>query len=66
MTKEKFCDKLNLLTLSKALEALKIHASTTGVPPVAIPKLGSGLDQMNGREVVKLLRDILLMMTYKL
>ena len=58
VTKEKFYDKPNLLTLSKALEAKKTHASTNGVSIVAIPKLGCKLDQMNWQEVVKLLRDI--------
>ena len=57
-TKEKIYDKPILTTLSKTLEAMKIHASTNGVSTVAIPKLGSGLDQMNWQEVVKLLRDI--------
>ena len=37
---------------------MKIHASTIGVSTIDIPKLGCGLDQMNWREVVKLLRDI--------
>ena len=57
VTKERFCDKPNLSTLSKILEAMKIHASTNGVSTVAIPKVGCGLDQMNWQEVVKLLRD---------
>ena len=58
VTKEIFCDKPKLSTLSKTLEAMKIHASTNGVSTIAIPKLGCGLDQMNSQEVVKLLRDI--------
>ena len=58
VTKERFCDKPNLSTLSKTLEAMKIHATTIGVSTIAIPKLGCGLDQMNWQEVVKLLRDI--------
>ena len=58
MTKERFCDKSNLSTLSKALEAKKILASTKGVSAIAIPKLGCGLDQMNWKEIAKLLRDI--------
>ena len=37
---------------------MKIHASTNGFFTIAIPKLGSGLDQMNWQEVVKLLLDI--------
>ena len=37
---------------------MKIHASTDGVSTIAIPKIGSGLDQMNWQEVVKLLLDI--------
>ena len=56
--KERFYDKPNLSTLSKTLEAMKIHASTNGVSTIAIPKLGCGVDQMNWQEVVKLLRDI--------
>ena len=58
VTKERFCDKPNLSTLSKTLEAMKIHASTNGVCTLAIPILGCGLDQMNWQEVMKLLRDI--------
>ena len=57
VTKERFCDKPNLSTPSKTLEAMKIHASMNGVSTIAIPKLGCGLDQMNWPEVVKLLRD---------
>ena len=37
---------------------MKIHASSNGVSTIAIHKLGGGLDQLNWREVVKLLRDI--------
>ena len=37
---------------------MKSHASMNGVPTIAIPKLGCGLDQMNWQEVVKLPRDI--------
>ena len=58
VSKERFCDKPNQSTLSKALEAMKIHASISGVFTIAIPKLGSRLDQMNWQEVVNLLRDI--------
>ena len=58
VTKERFCDMPNLSTLSKTLEATKIHASTNGVSTIAIPKLGCGLDQMNWQEVGKLLHDI--------
>ena len=58
-TKERFYDKPNPSTLSKTLEAMKIHASMNGVSTIAIPKLGCGLDQINWQEVVKLLRDIL-------
>ena len=57
VTKERFCDKPNLPTLSKTLEAKKIHASTNGVSTIAIPKLACELDQMDWQEVVKLLRD---------
>ena len=58
VTKERFCDKPNLSTLSKTLEAMKIHADTNGVSTIAIPKLGCGIDQMNWQEVVKLLQNI--------
>ena len=58
VTKEKFCDKPNLSTLSKTLEAMKINAHPNGVSTITIPKLGCGLDQMNWQEDVKLLRDI--------
>ena len=57
-TKKRFCDKPNLSTLSKTLEAMKTLASTNGVSAIVIPKLGCGLDQMNWQEVVKLPRDI--------
>ena len=55
VTKERFCDKPNLSTLSKTLEAMKIHASMNGISTIAKAKLGCGLDQMNWQEVVKLL-----------
>ena len=58
VSKERFCDKPNLSTLSKTLEAMKIHASTNGVSTIAIPELGCGLGQMIWQEVVKQLRDI--------
>ena len=58
VTKERFFDKPNLSTLSKRLEAMKIHASTNGVSTIAISRLGCRLVQMNWQEVVKLLRDI--------
>ena len=58
VTKKRFCDKRNLSTLSKTLEATKIHASTNGVSTIAIPKLGCRLDQKNWQEVVKLPRVI--------
>ena len=57
MTKERFCDKPDLSTLSKTLETMKIHSSTNGVSTIAIPKLDCGRDQMNWQEVVKILRD---------
>ena len=58
VTKERFCGKPILSTLSKTLEAMKIHTSMNGISTIAVPKLGCGLDQMNWQEVVKLLRDI--------
>ena len=58
VTKERFCDKPNLLTLSKLLEAIKTHGSTHDVSTIAILKLVCGRAQMNWQEVVKLLRDI--------
>ena len=51
VTKERFYDKPNLSTLSKTLEAMKIHASTNGVSTIAIPKLGCGLHQMNWQKL---------------
>ena len=56
---ERFYDKPNPSTLSKTLEAMKIHASMNGVSTIAIPKVGCGLDQMNWQEVVELLRDVI-------
>ena len=58
VTKERFCYKPNLSTLSKTLKTMKIHANINGVSTIAIPKLGCGLDQLNWQEGVKLLRDI--------
>ena len=57
-TEEWFCDKPNLSTLSKTLEAVKIQTSANIVSTLVIPKLGCGLVQMNWQEVVKILRDI--------
>ena len=58
VTKERYCDKPNLSTLSETLEAQTIHASTNGVSTITVPKFGCGLDHMNWQEIVKLLRDI--------
>ena len=58
VTKERFCDKPNLSTLSITLEPKKSHARTNGVSTIAIPKFDCGLDQMNWQKVVELLRDI--------
>ena len=55
VTKERYCHKPHLSTMSKTLEAMITHASMNGVPTIAIHKLGCGLDQMNWQEVVKLL-----------
>ena len=57
VTKTKFSEKPNLPTLSLTLEEMKSHAHLYGIPTIAIPKIGCGLDQMNWQEVVKLLRD---------
>ena len=54
VTKERFCDNHDLSALSKTLEAMKIHAYTTGVSTIALPKLGCELHQMNWPKVVKL------------
>ena len=54
--KEKLCDKTNLSIPLKTLEAMKIHANTTGVSTIAIPKRGCGLDQMKKQELVKSVR----------
>ena len=66
VAKGRFCDKPDLSTLSRKLQALKIHASTIGISTFAILKLASGLDQMNKQEVVKLIRDIFAMLTCRL
>ena len=57
VTKERFCDKPILSTLSKTLEEMKIHAARNGASTIAISKLVCGLDQMNWVQFVKLLRD---------
>ena len=58
VTKEGFCDKPDISTLSESLEAMRNHASTDGVSTTAMPKNGSGLDQMILQELVIILRDI--------
>ena len=58
VTKTNFYEKPNLPILSLTLEALKSHARLYRISTIAIPKVGCGLDQMNWREVVKLLKDI--------
>ena len=55
---KKICDKPDLLTLSKTLEAMMVHTNTNGVSTIAIPKLGCGLDLLNWQGIVKLFRDI--------
>ena len=37
---------------------MKSHAAMHGVSTIAIPKIGSGVDQMNWQEVVKRLCDV--------
>ena len=66
VTKGRFCDKPNLSTLSKTLEAMKIHARQNGVSTNARPKFGCGLDRMNWQESLKLLRDIFATLTCNL
>ena len=58
MTRERFCNKLHLSTVSKTLEAKKVHESNNGVSTIAGRKPGSGLDKLNWQEFVKLPRDI--------
>ena len=58
VTKEKYSDKPDLQTLATTLQSMQSHATMHGVSTIAIPKIGSGLDQMNWQDVVKLLRDI--------
>ena len=58
VTKERFRDKPNLLTLSKTLDGMNIHVNTNGVSTIAIAKLGSGLDQTHWQKDLKLIRDI--------
>ena len=54
--KEKFCDKLDVSTLYRTVETIKIHANMNGISSVAI--LGCGLDQMNCQDFLKLLLEI--------
>ena len=58
VTKEKYSDKPDLETLATTLQSMQSHATMHGVSTVAIPKIGFGLEQMNWKDVVKLLRDI--------
>ena len=58
VTKERFCDKPHLSTMSKTLEAKKSHASMDDVSTIAVPQHVCGLDLMNWQEDVKLLQDI--------
>ena len=58
VTKTKFSGKPTLTTLSLTLEEKKSRARLYGISTIAIPKIGCGFDQMNWREVVKLLRAI--------
>ena len=57
VTKQRFLDKSDLSTLLTTLETMKSHAAIHRVSTIAIPKIGCGLDQMNWKEVVKLLLD---------
>ena len=58
VTKTKFSEKPNIISLSLTLEEMKSHSRLYGIYTIAIPKIGCGLDQMNWQEVLKLLRDI--------
>ena len=51
VTKERFFHKPDLPTLLTTLEAMKSHAVMYGVSPIAIPKIGRGLDQMNWQKL---------------
>ena len=60
VTKKKYSDKPHLQSLATTLQNMQAHATMHGVPTIAIPKIGCGLDQMNWQDVVKLLRNIFL------
>ena len=58
VTKEDYSDKPYLQTLATTLQNMQAHAKMHGISAIVIPKIGCGLDQMNWKDVVKLLRDI--------
>ena len=58
VTKAKYSDKPDLQTLARTLQIMKAHATMHEISPIAIPKIGCGLDQMNWQDVAKLLRSI--------
>ena len=47
VTKDKDSDKPDLQTLATTMQNTQAHPTMHGVPTIAIPKVGCGLDQMN-------------------
>ena len=66
VTKEKYSDKLDLPTVSTTLQNMKDHAMVQKVSTIGMPKIGCGLNQMNWKDVVKLLRFFLVVQICKL
>ena len=57
---KKYSDKPDLQTLATALRGMQAQATMNGASAFSVPKIGSGLDQMDWQDVVKLLRNIFL------
>ena len=66
VTKERFSDTPDISTLSKTIEAMKIHASTNGGFAFAMPKLAVDWMKRNGNKLQNYSVISSFMLTYRL
>ena len=57
VTKWKFYEKPTLQTVQQSLKNMRSHAQLNNISAIVMPKIGSGLDQLNWNDVYKLIKD---------
>ena len=57
VTKWKFYEKPTLETVQQSLKNMRSHAQLNNISAIVMPKIGSGLDQLNWNDVYKLIKD---------